>query len=121
MRSWIRIIARGPIAAQPTRIESLTAGYFYLSRLLEDWGYQAVVRTDIVKHHLEEMGGSYFRIAHIQDKVTSLIQEKLEQFMERHAAGLIPGRVRLTNVGLPWNRMFEVAFELESSPHPADG
>jgi len=89
---------------------------FYWSRLLEDWGYQAVVRTDIVKNDLERMGGSYFAISHIQDEVVSLVREKLESFWTRNAAGLNPERMRIRDVRLPWNRMFEVGFELEADP-----
>lgn len=92
---------------------ALSSRLFYVSRLLEDWGYQAVIRTDIVKNRLAEMGGGYFRIAHIQDEVTALIHERLEQFLAQHAAGLVPGEVRVTEVALPWNRMFEVSFRLE--------
>lgn len=95
------------------RTRALNSRLFYVYRLLEDWGYQTVIRTDIVKHDLEKMGGSYFQIAHIRDEVTALIQQRLQQFLEDHASGLIPGRIRVTNVTLPWDRMFEVAFRLE--------
>ncbi|XID92630.1 DUF4127 family protein [Paenibacillaceae bacterium WGS1546] len=106
-----RLGTAGDSAFERTR--AMKSRLFYMYRLLEDWGYQSVIRTDIVKHHLEKMGGSYFRIAHIQDEVTALIRERLEQFLAEHADGLVPGQIRVTNVALPWNRMFEVAFRLE--------
>jgi hypothetical protein len=85
---------------------------FYLSRLLEDWGYQAIIRADIAANHLEALGGNYFDVAAIQGEVSELIQLKMENFMHEYLQDLCPERIRLEHVHLPWKRMFEVGFNL---------
>ncbi|WP_256760433.1 DUF4127 family protein [Cohnella sp. WQ 127256] len=99
---------------QPIEGREHQSKLFYWSRLIEDWGYQAVVRTDIVKNNLEALGGSYFHISHIQDAVIDLINDKLKLFLARNAADLHPERMRIRDIQLPWNRMFEVSFTLEA-------
>jgi len=111
VESYYRGPGREPIEGREHR-----GNLFYWSRLLEDWGYQSVVRTDIVKNDLPRMGGSYFGISHIQDEVVALVRDKLEHFWMRNAAGLHPERMRIREVRLPWDRMFEVGFELEADP-----
>ncbi|AJY74319.1 DUF4127 family protein [Paenibacillus beijingensis] len=85
---------------------------FYLSRLLEDWGYQAIIRTEIAQNHLEVLGGNYFDIAAIHDQVSDLIRSKMAAFIEQYLQDLRPTRIRLEHVELPWKRLFEVGFDL---------
>jgi hypothetical protein len=85
---------------------------FYLSRLVEDWGYQAKIRMDVAYHHIESLGGNYFDVEAIHDQVSELILDKMEAFIAEYLKDMRPGRIRLENVGLPWNRMFEVEFDL---------
>lgn len=85
---------------------------FYLSRLLEDWGYQAIIRADITANHLEMLGGNYFDVSSIHDQMAGLIRSKMESFLSQYLQDLRPERLRLENVTLPWKRMFEVGFDL---------
>ncbi|MBB6673300.1 DUF4127 family protein [Cohnella nanjingensis] len=85
---------------------------FYVSRLLEDWGYQAIVRTDIAWNHLEALGGNYFDVSAIHGEISALVLAKLTAFAETYLQDLDPSRFLLDNVEMPWRRMFEVGFEL---------
>ncbi len=92
---------------------------FYLARLLEDWGYQAIIRAEIARDHLEALGGNYFDVNAIHDQVSGLVHEKMETFISEYLQDLHPERIRLEGVELPWKRMFEVGFDLsiEDSGH----
>ncbi|BBH19456.1 hypothetical protein Back11_08010 [Paenibacillus baekrokdamisoli] len=85
---------------------------FYLSRLVEDWGYQAIIRADIAANHLEELGGNYFDVASIHDQLAGLIHSKMEAFLAQYLQDFRLERLMLDNVILPWKRMFEVGFDL---------
>ncbi|WP_391575159.1 DUF4127 family protein [Cohnella sp.] len=86
---------------------------FYLCRLIEDWGYQSIVRGDIVANDLPQLGGDYFNIDHIREQVYALIQEKIEEFIKLRLKDFQLDRFKLTDIRLPWNRMFELDFKLE--------
>ncbi|WP_217561071.1 DUF4127 family protein [Paenibacillus sp. GbtcB18] len=95
---------------------------FYFYRLVEDWGYQALVRKDVKANVLPAFGAGYFELAGKQPEIEAVIAEKLRSFASERLAGLTSGQIRLTNVHLPWNRMFEVGFDLDlvdgNSPRP---
>lgn len=88
---------------------------FYWARLLEDWGYQARIRSDVAGSHLAALGGNYFDVSAVHDEVCSLIRDKFDRFIEAELADSYPGRLRLERVYLPWKRMFEVGFEFSCS------
>src|SRR5690606_5012050 len=52
---------------QPDDESSSHSRLFYLSRLIEDWGYQSLVRQEVCADHLPELGASYFQLSHVQD------------------------------------------------------
>jgi hypothetical protein len=85
---------------------------FYVSRLLEDWGYQAIIRANIAQNHLDALGGNYFDVAAIHDQVAELIRSQMESFISEFLQGFRPNRIQLENVHLPWKRMFEVGFDV---------
>ncbi|GAA3405796.1 DUF4127 family protein [Paenibacillus hodogayensis] len=91
---------------------------YYYFRLIEDWGYQAIVRKDVIHNELPRLGASYYELTHVQDDVYAVICGKLEQFFAQYVQKGCPGRVRIEDVHLPWSRMFEVGFEtvLEAGP-----
>lgn len=84
---------------------------FYLSRLLEDWGYQAIIRAEVAKR-LPDIGGGYFDVSNVHDQVTKTIRKEMEAFMAEYWRDLRLERVRLERVAMPWKRMFEVEFDL---------
>jgi hypothetical protein len=85
---------------------------FYYSRLVEDWGYQSIARRHVFEQDVLRLGGSYFDVSHIQDDVESIIHDRLTQFIESYLENITDGRLQLKEVKLPWNRMFEVGFQL---------
>lgn len=106
-------------AAQGKEIQSIekerirNSQAFYLYRLIEDWGYQSMVREEIVRNHLANLGGDYFRIGHIRIQVYELIEAKLKEFITTYLQNLWPAEIKIDEVDLPWDRMFEVSFHLE--------
>ncbi|MDF2715718.1 MAG: hypothetical protein K0R28_2643 [Paenibacillus sp.] len=84
---------------------------YYYFRLIEDWGYQAIVRKDVIHNELPKLGASYYELTHVQAEVYAVIREKLERFFAQYVQEGCPGRVRIEDVHLPWSRMFEVGFE----------
>ncbi|MVO99894.1 DUF4127 family protein [Paenibacillus lutrae] len=85
---------------------------FYLYRLVEDWGYQAIIRKEVTEKVLPGLGANYFSLPGVQQQVEDLIADKLRTFAEERLNGITPLRIDITNVHLPWNRMFEVGFDL---------
>jgi len=88
---------------------------FYLYRLIEDWAYQSVVRGDIVANDLPGLGGDYFHIDHIREQVYALIERKLGEFVATRFSDFQLERCRVSDIHLPWNRMFELSFKLDLS------
>ncbi|WP_199622419.1 DUF4127 family protein [Paenibacillus alkalitolerans] len=91
---------------------------FYISRLLEDWGYQSVVRKDVASNDLPALGGGYFDISHIREQVYGILQQKMERFAREYLLELAPG-LTLSNIHLPWDRMFEIGFDLDTGTRKA--
>jgi hypothetical protein len=85
---------------------------FYYSRLVEDWGYQAIARHHIYEEDVLRLDGTYFDVSGIQSEVESRVHYRLTQFIESHLNDTPDGRILLEEVNLPWNRMFEVGFQL---------
>ncbi|PYI55192.1 DUF4127 family protein [Paenibacillus flagellatus] len=98
---------RGDVSAE--RLNRSRAYYYF--RLIEDWGYQAIVRKDVIHNELPKLGASYYELDHVRSEVYAVIRRKLEQFFEQYVQEGCPGRVRIEDVHLPWSRMFEVGFE----------
>jgi hypothetical protein len=89
---------------------------FLLHRFLEDWGYQQVVRRQARRWLLEKSGCQDIHPEHegaAVEFITSGLQRCLEQIPGFAGFTLHPGSLRL-----PWNRLFEVDFEL-TGPEPS--
>jgi len=87
------------------------SAHFLLYRLIEDWGYQTIVRQEAA-HHLPELGASYFDVSQVREHVSQLITQKLQRFSEQYLADLAEGNIDGLKADLPWNRMFEVDLTL---------
>lgn len=86
---------------------------FLLHRLLEDWGYQAVVRADIRAWLRDEYG-----LAEPTEALMPAVQARVARGLNT-LLGRLPGfagryRVAPGSVRLPWGRTFEVDFDLEA-------
>lgn len=84
---------------------------FYYRRLVEDWGYQAVIRQEVTASYLDELGATYFDISSVEPEVQQLVYEKLNHFMKEQVPD-IGKKVEVKNISFPWKRMFEVEFDL---------
>jgi hypothetical protein len=103
---------KGDIILQQEAARSRRSKEFYLARLVEDWGYQSIIRGEVVRDHLQALGGNYFDISAVAPQVHELIRGKMNAFITRYLHDLQPCQVKLGQVELPWRRMFEVDFEL---------
>ena len=87
---------------------------FLLHRFLEDWGYQQVVRAETRSWLQVESGRRDIQPDNENaavDFITRGLQRCLEQIPGFPGLTLKPGSVRL-----PWNRLFEVDFEITHEP-----
>lgn len=85
---------------------------FYILRLLEDWGYQAMIRQDISREDLPVMGLSYFNIGEKNEEVTEKAKRRLEDFKAKNLENIMRG-YEIKRVYFPWNRLFEIGIELK--------
>ena len=102
-----------------------------LTRLVDDWLYQAQVRP-VVKERLAEMvGEASFELTEAYPRAEALVREMLteaasslwvEEFMGRRAGQIGPpghrnalalAELQDTRVRLPWRRLFEVELEFD--------
>ncbi|MCT2195560.1 DUF4127 family protein [Paenibacillus sp. p3-SID1389] len=95
--------------------------HFYAYRLVEDWGYQALVRRQVCEEVLPVLGASYFELSHVQDQVCQHIEDQLNHFASVYLRGQVATDIKISNVTLPWHRMFEVGFGLVLEPSDGEG
>lgn len=100
---------------------------FLLSRFIEDWGYQALVRTRLSNGGLQEHGLNPWGLGDRWTEAQEIVARELERFardmlQDRNALeltwygeslGAKPTDWVMENVHLPWRRMFEVGFDLK--------
>ncbi|MFT4416462.1 DUF4127 family protein [Fredinandcohnia humi] len=86
---------------------------FYYARLVEDWGYQTIARKQIAMNEVARLGGTYFDISNQLEEIQELIKQRLNLFIEEHLSTISEGHITLYEVYSPWERMFEVGFNLE--------
>ncbi|MGG6311791.1 DUF4127 family protein [Paenibacillus macerans] len=98
----------------------LASRHFYVSRLIEDWGYQALVRRQVCVEDLPGLGASYFELSHVGVQVCRIIGEKLNRFAAAYLCDQAAAGLKISGVTLPWRRMFEVGFELDLEPGPRE-
>lgn len=87
---------------------------FLALRYVEDCGYCASVRQQLSQNQVKEMGYSYFEIDGTRGHIASLVRENLEQFARDHV-DTDRIKVKITDLYMPWNRMFEVGVAVETS------
>lgn len=106
-------LAQG-VAGLPTRSaeQEQSREQFLVHRFVEDWAYQHVVRAEVGMSLLERTGSTAVTPEN-EAAVRGMIEERLAQrlaelpeFGQRWR--IVPGSLRL-----PWQRLFEVDFDLE--------
>lgn len=87
------------------------AHYNFLAlRYLEDFGYCSKVRFD-VDRVLAGYGYNYFWVKEQRGKVACLVRKELERFVTENMPS-IAQEIFVTDVYMPWCRMFEVGLEV---------
>lgn len=93
---------------KPPQHDSHTKRFFY-SRLVEDWGYQAVVRKYVSYEVLPTIGLTPRTLGDQLPQITQLVEKELTNFV-RSKLNDLSFTITLENVHMPWRRMFEVGF-----------
>lgn len=100
---------------------------FLLARFIEDWGYQAVVRTRLSGGVLQQHGLNPWGLGERWPEAQQIVAQELDRFAHQvfsnqkdleltwygRPLGVVPQGFVLHNVSLPWRRMFEVGFDLQ--------
>ncbi|MEF2243705.1 DUF4127 family protein [Paenibacillus sp. IITD108] len=87
---------------------------FYALRLLEDWGYQAVIRKKLCKEHPVGFDGKkYVDLSTMKEQVDSFVNKEIQQFVESWLTDAVEGKIEVQNVYFPWNRVFEIGLDLQ--------
>jgi len=86
---------------------------FYYHRLVEDFGFQAIVRQDMLAEDLPNYDASYYVIRHCLDELHVILRERMNRFIAHYLSGMRDGQIRIEEVHFPWVRMFEIGFKLE--------
>src|SRR5690606_2770164 len=95
-----------------TNEQKLAQQRFLTHRFLEDWGYQFSVRSEVRKTYIERYGTSEIAPDHlptVRAEIEAGLRQRLAQLPylgDRWR--IVPGSIRL-----PWDRFFEVDFDLE--------
>lgn len=108
IESYYRTVGRTEDSVHRRRNSRLN----YLYRLLDDWAYQADIRKRMCENVLPGLEADYFRLAHVKTEVEQAIERELNEFIERTICPVFGESYLLTNVELPWDRMFELSFQL---------
>jgi hypothetical protein len=99
-------------ASEAARLEAQQR--FLLHRFVEDWGYQHVTRTEIGLSLVAQIGNSTITSENIEP-VKQAIETDLQQRIRELPGFAGHWRIRPGSIRLPWERLFEVDFDLEKS------
>ncbi|MDI4645017.1 DUF4127 family protein [Cohnella hashimotonis] len=92
----------------------------FMYRLLDDWAYQANVRTQVCLVELPRLGADYFNLSHVKAKVEGIIEEGMNAFIRESIRPLFGKRYTVSKVDLSWERMFELSFALIEEEEEAE-
>ncbi|WP_334075708.1 MULTISPECIES: DUF4127 family protein [Paenibacillus] len=88
---------------------------FLSLRYTEDAGYCSYVRQHVKENRLPELGMDYFSIDGQRGKVSCIIREELNRFVDRYLND-DAYRIVIDDVYMPWSRMFEVGLRTHLMP-----
>lgn len=80
-------------------------------RFIDDWLYQAKVRTEVIKE-LNSQGINHLALKGVKDieKARIMVEEKLKMEVKKRSKRLFP--LEIEKIDLPWNRLFEIDITL---------
>lgn len=115
--------------ADPKKKEQAAQAHleFLLERFIEDWGYQAVVRTHMGGTTLPALGIPYMKLGDRFKEVEQIAAQQITEFAHANFTdmkelelywygeplGITPTAFRLENIRQPWYRMFNIAFDVK--------
>jgi len=79
-------------------------------RLLDDWAYQANIRSALLKNVLVPQGHSDVQLNEITPKLVAATQQQMHVFAEQNLDWF---PVQKIDISFPWNRMFEVKAKVQ--------
>lgn len=85
---------------------------FMRRRLVEDWGYQTVVRSEVISDVLPELGITPMDLGSREDELREVIKDGLNEFCGTYLKDINGGQPQIADAYLPWHRTFEVDFTL---------
>lgn len=98
-------IAQGCLPVPDTR--------FLLLRLLEDWGYQAIVRSELNRYLKERCQADVWKLApDAQTKAQKFLRPRLAKWNEDHLLPHWEDTTPCWRCSLPWERTFELGIRL---------
>lgn len=106
------VVAHSIISSYYKQEKSQADTLFFRSRIIEDWGYQTIVRHEITQNVLERYDANYFDITAAPEAITEEIHNALNRFVEYLREQDEQFEATITAVDMPWKRMFEVAIEM---------
>lgn len=82
-------------------------------RLIEDYGFQSIVKEKTIKIYLDQIGASYYNFNSKDELIHSYIKNELAEIWANTLQQSFNFDIKIKNVSMPWKRMFEVDFEIE--------
>jgi hypothetical protein len=96
--------------------EEKTAAHreYLVARLVEDWGFQAIVRPGLIARHHGARGAGTVLDNETATVLQNKINSELNSFLQDEINPQFGQKNKVTNVTLPWNRLFDLRFELRA-------
>ncbi|MGV3467299.1 MAG: DUF4127 family protein [Heyndrickxia sp.] len=85
---------------------------FLAHRYVEDGGYCGLVRKYVTDKVLPEMGFNYFQVDGQRGKISTIVREHLEKFIQEHLNDK-QHDIIIHDCFMPWSRMFEVGLSTQ--------
>lgn len=83
-----------------------------LYRVIEDTGYQAVVRHDIESNDIEKIGADYDNISSHLGQIGEIARDRLQKFYNNMNVSK-RNPVKIVEITHPWKRLFEIGMKIE--------
>lgn len=89
---------------------------FHIEKIVEDWAYQANVLLYFGNVRSKELGYDCYKVGDFKETICGEIVVKLNKFLEENLLKEFPAsNIVVKDVGLAWNRLYDVEFNLELS------
>lgn len=108
-------IATAIVGLESKEKEAIAFNTIY--HLLDDWGYQAIVRWELMEAWVAELGVSYFNLDGHTEDVELEIGRRLQELWDKTFQHTFQHwEIASLTVDSPWQRMFEIGMTLELQP-----